>query len=226
MQAIFESIFDIFYLTTVISLGLKMFMAKNKDGQYTLFGIMALVLGLGDAFHLIPRSLALNTSGLENWTFSLGFGKMITSITMTIFYLILYYVWKIRYKIKNSYILNLVIWLLSIFRIALVLCPENKFMVKNSPFSWALYRNIPFLILGILIIIIFYKKSREVKDEPFKNLWLTIVLSFGFYVPVVIFENTFPPIGILMIPKTCAYIWTVVIGYKAMKGEKNDKKIF
>ena len=26
-------------------------------------------------------------------------------------------------------------------------------------------------------------------------------------------------IGMLMIPKTCAYVWTVVIGYNAMKKE-------
>jgi hypothetical protein len=26
-------------------------------------------------------------------------------------------------------------------------------------------------------------------------------------------------IGMLMIPKTCAYVWTVLIGYKAMKKE-------
>ena len=26
-------------------------------------------------------------------------------------------------------------------------------------------------------------------------------------------------IGMLMIPKTCAYVWTVMIGYSAMKKE-------
>lgn len=26
-------------------------------------------------------------------------------------------------------------------------------------------------------------------------------------------------IGMLMIPKTCAYVWTVLIGYSAMKKE-------
>lgn len=26
-------------------------------------------------------------------------------------------------------------------------------------------------------------------------------------------------IGMLMIPKTCAYVWTVLIGYRAMKQE-------
>ena len=28
-------------------------------------------------------------------------------------------------------------------------------------------------------------------------------------------------IGMLMIPKTCAYVWTVLIGYAAMKKEQN-----
>lgn len=28
-----------------------------------------------------------------------------------------------------------------------------------------------------------------------------------------------PLIGMLMIPKTCTYVWTVLIGYNAMKAE-------
>lgn len=48
-------------------------------------------------------------------------------------------------------------------------------------------------------------------------MWLTIVLSFGFYIPVVLFAGTIPAIGMLMIPKTCAYAWTVLIGYNAMR---------
>ena len=48
-------------------------------------------------------------------------------------------------------------------------------------------------------------------------MWLTIVLSFAFYIPVVLFADSFPMIGMLMIPKTCAYVWTVVIGYRSMK---------
>ena len=31
-------------------------------------------------------------------------------------------------------------------------------------------------------------------------------------------------IGMLMIPKTCAYVWTVLIGYKAMKEECGSAK--
>lgn len=48
-------------------------------------------------------------------------------------------------------------------------------------------------------------------------MWLPIVLSFGFYIPVVLWADAVPLIGMLMIPKTCAYVWTVLIGYSAMK---------
>ena len=48
-------------------------------------------------------------------------------------------------------------------------------------------------------------------------MWLTIVLSFGFYIPVVLWADLYPAIGFLMMPKTCAYVWTVLIGYRSMK---------
>ena len=97
MRAIFETLFDVVYLKTVITLGIKMI--KNNDGkkQYLLFGIMAVTLGCGDAFHLVPRAVALCTTGLADYTVALGIGKMITSVTMTVFYVLLYYVWRVRY---------------------------------------------------------------------------------------------------------------------------------
>lgn len=46
---------------------------------------------------------------------------------------------------------------------------------------------------------------------------LTIVLSFGFYIPVVLWADVNPLIVMLMIPKTCAYVWTILIGYIDIK---------
>lgn len=54
MQAIVETVFDIVYLCTVITLGLIMIRAGRGHRQYVLFGIMAVTLGAGDAFHLVP----------------------------------------------------------------------------------------------------------------------------------------------------------------------------
>lgn len=47
MQAVFETLFDIVYLSTVITLGYRMIRGGKDQKQYLLFGIMAVVLGCG-----------------------------------------------------------------------------------------------------------------------------------------------------------------------------------
>lgn len=217
MQAIMEILFDVVYLSLVITLGIIMIKNSKSNKQYLLFGIMAVTLGVGDSFHLIPRGLALATTGLENFTFSLGVGKLITSITMTFFYIMLYYVWRERYNIKGRNGLTAMIFSLSFVRIVLSLLPQNMWTSADSPLSWGIYRNIPFAIIGIIIIVLFYSSSRKHEDRSFKNMWFTIVLSFAFYIPVVLFSSQYPLVGILMIPKTCAYVWTILIGYNDMR---------
>ena len=219
MQAVIETVFDVCYLVGVVTLGIIMIKNSRGNKQYRSFGFMAVVLGLGDAFHLVPRAIALCTTGLENFTFALGMGKFITSITMTVFYILLYYVWRIRYNVKGKKGYTIAVYLASAARILLCLCPQNAWTSAQSPLSWGIYRNIPFTILGLIVIYLFYKSSREHNDVLFKNMWLTIVISFGFYLPVVLFADIVPIIGMLMIPKTLAYVWTVWIGYHAMKVE-------
>lgn len=220
MQAIFEALFDVVYLTTVITLGIRMIKASHGKKQYLLYGIMAVVLGCGDAFHLVPRAIALCTTGLADYTAALGIGKLITSVTMTLFYVLLYYVWRARYQVSGKSGLTAAIWVLSLSRILLCLMPQNAWLSANAPLSWGIYRNIPFALLGLLIVILFYRTAKKTGDRPFHFLWLTIVLSFACYIPVVLFADAVPLVGILMIPKTCAYVWTVAIGYQAMKGNR------
>lgn len=217
MQAIMETGFDIIYLATVITLGILMIKGNRGNRQYLLFGIMAITLGLGDSFHLVPRAIALCTTGLQDYTVALGIGKWITSITMTIFYVILYYVWRLRYHVEGKNELTIVMYILAALRIALCMFPQNAWTSANAPLSWGIYRNIPFTLMGLMVIILFYQSSRQKQDKVFYNMWLTIVLSFAFYIPVVLFADTIPMVGMLMIPKTCAYVWTVWLGYSDMK---------
>ena len=223
MQAIAETLFDTVYLISVITIGILMIAKSKGNREFRLFGIMAVVLGAGDAFHLIPRAFALCTTGLENFTEALGMGKFITSITMTIFYILLYYVWRIRYKIKGKNGVTATVYVLVALRILLCLFPQNQWLSADAPLSWGIYRNIPFALLGLLIILLFYKSAKEHKDKEFQYMWLTIVLSFGFYIPVVLWADTIPMIGMLMIPKTCAYVWTVLIGFQAMRNANKKK---
>ena len=217
MQAIVETLFDAVYLISVITIGILMIRGSKENCQFRLFGWMAIVLGVGDSFHLVPRALALCTTGLENYTVPLGLGKWITSVTMTVFYVLLYYVWRQRYQIKKQRSLTAVVYVLAGIRIILCMMPQNQWLSAKAPLSWGIYRNIPFALLGLFIIVLFYRSAKEHHDSSFRWMWLTIVLSFGFYIPVVLWADTLPMIGMLMIPKTCAYVWTVLIGYFSTK---------
>lgn len=219
MQAIMETSFDILYLVTVLTLGIRMLRQCGGRAQFRLFGAMAVVLGAGDAFHLVPRAVALCTTGLESFTVALGAGKWITSITMTVFYVLLYYVWRLRYQVSGRRGLTALVWVLAALRIGLCMMPQNRWLSADAPLSWGIWRNLPFAALGVVIIVLFYGSAREHKDKAFRWMWLTIVLSFAFYIPVVLWADSVPMIGMLMIPKTCAYVWTVVIGWRAMKAE-------
>ena len=219
MQAIMETAFDTVYLITVLTLGIRMIRQPGAARQFHLFGWMAVVLGAGDAFHLVPRAWALCTTGLENYAVALGLGKAITSVTMTVFYVLLYYVWRQRYRVQGQKSLTGTVYLLAGLRILLCLMPQNRWLEADAPLSWGIYRNIPFALLGLLMIVLFYRSARAQQDRAFRWMWLTIVLSFAFYIPVVLWADVVPMIGMLMIPKTCAYVWTVLIGYTAMKRE-------
>lgn len=216
MQAIGEGIFDVGYLISVITMGILMLRRSGHRKQYKLFGLMAVVLGCGDAFHLLPRVFALWTTGLESHAAALGLGKFITSITMTAFYILLYHVWRARYQIKGQRGTTLAVWLLAAVRIALCLFPQNDWLSADAPVSWGIYRNIPFALLGLVVIVLFWRAARKHQDRELQWMWLAIVLSFGFYIPVVLWADAVPLVGMLMIPKTCAYLWVVIMGYRAM----------
>ena len=217
MQAIMESAFSVIYLITVITIGFYIIRRQRHNRQYLLFGIMTLILGFGDAFHLIPRIIALWTTGLESYTAALGFGKLVTSITMTLFYVILYHVWKIRYNVEGKNKLTVSVYALAVIRIALCLFPQNKWLSADAPYIWGIYRNIPFVFLGLIIIIIFFRMAKKNNDQKFKFLWLTVLISFSFYIPVVLWADVYPLIGMLMLPKTCAYVWLIWMGFSEVR---------
>ena len=164
-----------------------------------------------------PRVYALWTTGLEDNAAALGIGKFITSITMTVFYLILYYIWRERYQIKDRKGLTGTMWGLSTIRIALCLLPQNQWLSYRQPLLYGILRNIPFAIMGIIIIVIFSQEVRKSGDRVFCFMPLAVALSFGFYLPVVLFSGLFPVIGMLMIPKTLAYVWVVLMCQKLYK---------
>jgi hypothetical protein len=222
-QALAETIFDALYLTFVVCIGVYLIAKGGKGSLVRMFGIMAVILGAGDSFHLVPRSVALWTTGLEANAAALGVGKLITSITMTVFYLILYYIWRRRYQIAGRRWLTITMWSLAGLRIALCAMPQNQWLSYKQPLLWGVLRNVPFAILGILIIVLFAVEAKRANDRVFRLMWLAVTLSFAFYIPVVLFAESSPMIGMLMIPKTLAYVWVVVMGLNLYRQQKAEE---
>lgn len=211
MGKMMEAIFCVVYMVFVAIVGTKI--VKNGKGRKEIlwFGIMSLVLVCGDAFHLVPRVLeAINPAG--NYHAAKGIGTLITSVTMTLFYLIMYVVYTMRYKMKNSGILTVMV-ALTVVRIALCLLPQNDW-TGDSPVIWGIYRNIPFLVMGIIMVVLFFRKR---SDKAYSLMYAAITLSFLFYIPVVLWADANPIIGMFMLPKTCMYMWIVWMGYRESK---------
>lgn len=218
-QAIGETVFDVFYLCFALAVGLTMLL-RGTTPLVKKAGAMAALLGAGDAFHLVPRAYALWTTGLEANGAALGVGKFITSITMTLFYLILYYIWRDYYEVEESRGLTGAMLALAAVRIGLCLLPQNRWLEYRQPLLWGVLRNIPFAVMGVLIILLFAREVRRTGDRVFRFMPLAVGLSFGFYLPVVLFSGTAPAVGMLMIPKTLAYVWVVVMCWTLYRQEK------
>ncbi|MBR1762114.1 MAG: hypothetical protein IJ731_01945 [Eubacterium sp.] len=208
-----ESFFDIAYLIIAIGIGIYI-LAKAGDKLQKLMGAAALVLGCGDAFHLVPR--VLNYFVDKDFTTALGAGKLITSITMTVFYILMYYIFLNNYECQESKGITATVWGLSAIRIALCLFPQNEWFSNSSPLLWGILRNIPFAILGILIVILYFKCRKD--DRCFRFIWLYVTLSFLFYIPVVVGADAVPILGALMLPKTICYL---LILFTFLKKKKN-----
>lgn len=201
-----EIAFDIMYLVSAFIIGMVLLVASGS-GLQTLAGIMALILVFGDSFHLIPRIKVIISKNEKALRAALGRGKQITSVSMTVFYLFL---WQIGLQISSIPVLpfwNYLIYAMAVLRVVLCFLPANRWVEENPPVKWGIYRNIPFFIIGIMVSILFFLNRNVIFSIHY--MWLAILLSFSFYLPVVLFTNRNPKIGMLMLPKTGCYLWII-----------------
>ena len=222
MPALPESIFDIFYLAFAVISGILLMKKAEGRPDIKLMGIATLVLGCGDAFHLVPRVLDYWISG--DFTAALGIGKLITSVTMTAFYLLLEYVRIDRYHEGKVEISTKIIWVLAAVRVILCAFPQNAWISADAPVSWGIYRNVPFVVIGVMTEMLWNKDARN--DNIFRLMPIAVILSFAFYIPVVLFAHMIPMMGMLMLPKTVMYIWIICMFKKAetpVPGSQTDK---
>ncbi|MDD5799501.1 MAG: hypothetical protein PUD09_02470 [Coriobacteriales bacterium] len=211
-----ESVFDIAYLLFDLVAGIVFLCAAQGRTVFYLYAALALVLGGGDAFHLIPRvQMHLRGVGPDTQR-KLGLGTAITSVTMTVFYVILYFIWRqIFPAIQVSPAIPALIFVTAALRIVLCLCPQNEWLSGRENLRWSLYRNVPFAITGILVIALF-AISGNAGGYGLWRMCIAIALSFGFYLPVTFLAKRKPAVGALMLPKTLMYVWIIAMGLQLL----------
>ena len=89
-----EAVFDTCYLLFDLIAGILFFAFSHGSPLFLLYGVLTWTLCFGDAFHLVPRVLRAVKGSNEKIERQLGIGLQISSITMTIFYILLLYIWK------------------------------------------------------------------------------------------------------------------------------------
>lgn len=207
MPQIGEAVFCIIYLLFGFIAGIYMLCVSGGRDLITLYGALTLTLVCGDSFHLVPRIINAFSERFERYEFWAGLGLLVSSISMTAFYLVLYQVCQLLAAdhLQSLSTWKIVLWILAILRMALCLFPQNNWFHKEGSQVWGILRNVPFVFVGLIMICV----CIMIGQLP---LAIAIVISFGCYLPVVIWAKKKPMIGMLMIPKTMAYMWMICIG--------------
>ena len=216
MPDIMEAIFDAGYLIFDLIAAMLFFIFSEGTTLFILYGILTLTLCGGDAFHLVPRIIRAVRGTNDKIKRQLGIGLQVSSITMTVFYIILMYIWKFTFpELKIPVILEAVIWISAVVRIVICMFPQNNWCTEEGNIKLSIIRNAVFAITGIGVIIL-YIISGNTYGYHMTRMVAAIIISFGCYLPVTLFSKSKPKVGLLMIPKTCAYMWVIVMGLQLL----------
>lgn len=224
--------FNLLYLILIWGLVVLMRVRfdRVKEGQKNianLFWVALFTLAFGDTFHVGTRTVAYFLDGGLAASVSLfgasvgivGWSALVTSVTVTIFYLFLLVIWIIRNQERVSAFVYLLFTVAGI-RLGLLVLPENQWGQPVPVQPWSMVRNIPLFVLGVGVGVLFLWTAVAKKDRTY--IWVGILILFSFltYLPVVIFVQAVPLLGMLMIPKTIAYLGIGWLFYRSLYGEQ------
>ena len=123
---VMEAIFDAAYLIFDLVAAILFFTFSKGNILFVLYGILTLTLCGGDAFHLVPRIIRAVRGSDEKIKRQLGIGLQVSSVTMTVFYIILMYVWKFTFpEMIIPTIVEAVVWISAVVRIVICMFPQK-----------------------------------------------------------------------------------------------------
>jgi len=219
-----EISFNIFYLIIVWWLVIAMInrreLVDKKDQKVASLIMWAFfLLGLGDIGHVGFRVVAFAMGGLDAGVQLLGhelklapMGALATGITFTFFYVILIMIWHERFR-KSYGILSFIFFALAVLRLLIMTHPANDWNSLQPPQQWAIYRNVPLMVMQLCTAYLIVRDALIQHDKTYLWIGIMIMVSFVCYAPVIFLQQRIPLIGMLMIPKTIAYLVIAFLGF-------------
>jgi hypothetical protein len=224
-----EVLFNISYLVVVWGMvGLMLFRRDQVAGGNRALAKRMLwafaLLALGDTGHVGLRVIAYARGGLAANPALVGAGAVSTAYTVTLFYMLLVDGWRIRFQKKLGWFG----WLLlavGVVRMLVMFFPQNGWQQLVAPYAWSLLRNSFLVVQGLGVLYLILRDAAKTGDRAFTWIGWMIAFSFAFYAPVILWAQWVPLLGMLMIPKTCAYLGVAFIVYRALYQKRASKEI-
>jgi hypothetical protein len=224
-----EIAFNLSYLAVIWTLVVLMTrrMATVAPQDRRLAGLVRLAFALlatGDTGHVGFRVLAYALGGLDARPLVLGvplslvgIGALTTAVTVTFFYMLMVYVWRTRFDQPANAFTSLLL-AIGVLRLIIMALPGNAWDSVVAPQPMSLIRNLPLMVQGLGVMGLILSSAYRRHDVTFQWIGWMIAVSFGFYAPVILFAAQIPLLGMLMIPKTCAYLVIAFIAYGKLWG--------
>ena len=98
---------------------------------------------------------------------------------MTVFYIILMYIWKYTFpELDIPVAIEAIIWISAIIRIIICLLPQNNWCTEDGNMKLSIIRNAVFAITGIGVIIL-YAISGNTGNYNMTRMIVAIIISLG-----------------------------------------------
>lgn len=226
-----EVVFNIAYLIAIWGIVIAMAVQRDRvapaDRRVAQLARWAFfLLALGDTGHVGFRVLAYAQGDLRA-TIDLfgrqiglvGLGALATAITVTLFYVLMLEMWHARYGKPYGWFGGL-LFAAALVRLALMIPAINQWNNVVPPQPWSTLRNAPLALLGLGVAYLMLRDALHTHDRPFVGVGALIVVSYAMYVPVILFVQQAPAVGMLMIPKTLAYMAMAVVLYRSLYAQQ------
>jgi hypothetical protein len=212
-----ETSFNIFYLIVIWWVVIAMYRRRHlvapADRRTADLIMWAFAfLGLGDIGHVGFRVVAFAMGGLDTTVTILGnqlmlapMGSLATAITFTFFYLLMVMAWSARYDKPYEWF-GYALLALGVIRLMLMAHPDNGWNSLQAQQPWSMYRNLPLMMMQLGVAYLILRDALAAHDRTFSWISAMIFVSFACYAPVIFLQQQIPQIGMLMIPKTLAYM--------------------